>query len=56
LEGDDFERAFRELDRALGARRALAGQVREEAFRRIESDAEFAPRTYLRLISREPRE
>jgi hypothetical protein len=55
LEGDDFERAFRELDRALSTRKALAGQVREEAFKRVESDAAFAPRKYLRLISREPK-
>jgi hypothetical protein len=53
LEGDDFERAFHELERALGARKALAAQIREEAFKRIEADAAFVPRKYLRLISRE---
>jgi hypothetical protein len=55
LEGDEFERTFHELERALGARKALAGQIREEAFKRIESDAAFTPRKYLRLISREPK-
>jgi hypothetical protein len=54
LEGDEFEHAFRELDRALSARRALTGQVREEAFRHVEADTTFGPRKYLRLISREP--
>jgi hypothetical protein len=53
LEDDAFERAFHELERALSARKALAGQIREEAFRRIDADASFAPRRYLRLISRE---
>jgi hypothetical protein len=53
LEGDEFERAFHQLDRALHARKALAKQIREEAFKRIESDAGFGPRKYLRLISRE---
>ncbi len=56
LEGDEFERAFRELDRALGARKALAAQVREEAFKRVDADASFVPRKFLRLISREPKE
>lgn len=55
LEGDEFERAFHELDRALRSRKALTGQIREEAFKRIESDATFSPRKYLRLISREPK-
>jgi hypothetical protein len=55
LEGDEFEHAFHALERALGARKALAGQIREEAFRRIDSEAAFAPRKYLRLIAREPR-
>ena len=53
LEDDDFERAFHELERALNARKALAGQIREEAFRRVDADTSFAPRRYLRLISRE---
>ena len=55
LEGDDFERAFRELDALMRQRRELAGQVREEAFRRIDADSEFEPRRYLRLIAREVR-
>ncbi len=53
LDGDAFERAFRELDQALRQRRELAGQVREEAFRRVEADPAFEPRRYLRLLSRE---
>lgn len=55
LEGDEFERAFHELDRALAARKALTTQVREEAFKEVEADAAFAQRKYLRLISRERR-
>lgn len=55
LEGEEFERAFRALDAALQERRDAAKGVREETFRRIEADASFAPRAYLRLISREPR-
>ena len=55
LEGDAFERAFRELDRALTARRDLAGQIRSEAFARIDADRAFEPRKYLRLIAREIR-
>ena len=53
LEGDEFEQTFRELDTAMRRRRELAGQIREEAFRRIEADGNFEPRRYLRLISRE---
>jgi hypothetical protein len=34
-------------------RRELAGEIREEAFRRIDADGTFGPRRYLRLISRE---
>jgi hypothetical protein len=55
LEGDEFERAFRELEAAVRARREVAAQVRDEAFKRIDADATFEPRKYLRLISREPR-
>jgi hypothetical protein len=55
LEGDEFERAFHELDRALHERKALSGQIREEAFKRVESDSAFALRKFLRLISREPK-
>ena len=53
LDGDDFERAFRELDNAMRQRRELGTQIREEAFRRIDADASFEPRRYLRLIARE---
>ena len=34
-------------------RRELAGEIREETFRRIDGDQSFEPRRYLRLISRE---
>ena len=53
LDGDEFERAFRELETAMRQRRELAGQIREEAFRRIDADSSFEPRRYLRLVSRE---
>jgi hypothetical protein len=53
LEGDDFERAFRDLDSAMRQRRELGTQIREEAFRRIDADGTFEPRRYLRLIARE---
>jgi len=53
LDGDEFERAFRELDNAMRQRRELATQIREEAFRRVDADGGFGPRRYLRLISRE---
>lgn len=56
LEGDAFERAFRELDRAMAKRKELTVAVREEAFSRIEADPGFAPRKYLRLIARETRD
>jgi hypothetical protein len=54
LEGDEFERTFRELESAVRARREVSGQVREETFKRIEADSAFEPRKYLRLLSREP--
>jgi hypothetical protein len=54
LEGDEFERAFRELESAVRARREIAGEVREETFKRIEADSAFEPRKYLRLLSRDP--
>ncbi|HEV2642097.1 MAG TPA: hypothetical protein VGT98_05300 [Candidatus Elarobacter sp.] len=53
LDGDDFERAFRELENAMRQRRELAGEIREETFRRIDADGSFEPRRYLRLIARE---
>jgi hypothetical protein len=52
LEGDAFERAFRDLQNAIETRKRLAGEIREEAFRRIEADASFGARRYLRLIGR----
>jgi hypothetical protein len=52
LEGDAFERAFRDLQNAIETRKRLAGEIREEAFRRIEADGSFEPRKYLRLIGR----
>ena len=55
LDGEEFERAFAELDRALKKRRQLGASVREEAFKRVEADTSFGPRKYLRLISREPK-
>ena len=55
LDGDDFERAFRELENAMRQRRELSGQIREEAFRRIDADGSFEPRRYLRLIARRAR-
>ena len=54
LEGDEFERTFRELEAAVRARREVAGQVREETFKRIEADSAFEARKFLRLLSREP--
>ncbi len=56
LEGDEFERAFRELEAAVRARREVAAQVRDEAFKRIDADLGFEVRKYLRLISRDPRQ
>lgn len=53
LEGDAFERSFRELEQAMRQRRELSSQIREEAFRRVEGDTAFEPRRYLRLLSRE---
>ena len=55
LDGDAFERAFRELDGALAARRDLGSQIRAEAFARIDADSTFEPRKYLRLIARDVR-
>ena len=55
LDGDEFERAFRQLEAAVRARREVAKEVREETFKRIEADSAFEPRRYLRLISRDPR-
>jgi hypothetical protein len=54
LDGDEFERTFRELEAAVRARRDVSGQVRDETFKRIDADTGFEPRKYLRMISREP--
>jgi hypothetical protein len=52
LEGDELETAYRELGDALERKRAQAAQTRFEVFRRIESDAEFSERAFLRFIRR----
>ena len=52
LSGSDLEGAYRELGEALEQRRALRSQIRSEAFHRIERDAEFGPRTHLRLLAK----
>ena len=52
LEGADLEAAVRELAAALDEKRALASHIRFEAFKRVERDADFAPRAYVRLLSR----
>ena len=52
LDGAELESAYRELGEALERKRALAAQVRFETFARIERDAHFAERTFLRLLAR----
>jgi hypothetical protein len=52
LSGTELEDAYRELGEALEQKRAVRSQIRFEAFRRIERDAEFAPRVHLRLLAR----
>ena len=52
LDGDELEDTYRELGAALERKRALVSQVRYETFRRIESDASFPERAYLRLLRR----
>jgi hypothetical protein len=52
LEGADLEAAVRELAAALEEKRALASHIRFEAFKRVERDADFAPRAYVRLLAR----
>lgn len=54
LEGDEFERAFRELGVALDEARELAKDVRREAFHRIEADSTFEPGRFVALISPVP--
>lgn len=52
LDGDELDGAYRELGEALDRKRALASQIRFETFERIEGDAVFEPRSYLRLLRR----
>jgi hypothetical protein len=52
LSGDELEAVYAELGEALEAKRALRSQIRFEAFHRIESDADFAPRAFLRFLRR----
>ncbi len=52
LDGDDLETAYRELGDALERKRAQAAQTRFEVFRRIEADASFAERQFLRFLRR----
>jgi len=51
--GEAFEDTYRELGRAIEAKRALRAQIRAEAFKRIEGDASFAARGHLRYLARE---
>jgi hypothetical protein len=53
LDGDDFERAFRELGATMVEAHELAKSIRREAFHRIEADSAFEPRRFLALISRD---
>jgi hypothetical protein len=50
-QGDDFERAFRELEVAMRQREALRTAIRGEAFQRVDADSTFAPGRYLAMIS-----
>ncbi len=52
LSDGELEAAYRELGEALQQKRALGSHVRVEAFRRIERDPDFPPRTHLRLLRR----
>ncbi|MBD5654170.1 MAG: hypothetical protein IAI50_03190 [Candidatus Eremiobacteraeota bacterium] len=52
LDGDELDDAYRELGEALESKRALRSQIRFETFERIEADADFEPRTFLRLLRR----
>jgi hypothetical protein len=55
LDGDALDQAVEALKEAVSDLKAAATGIREEAFRRIEADASFAPRVYLRLLSRQAR-
>jgi hypothetical protein len=52
LDGADLESAVRELATALDEKRALGAQIRFETFARVERDAAFEPRVFLRLLAR----
>jgi hypothetical protein len=52
LSGAALETAHRELGDALQQKRALNAQIRTETFRRVESDAAFAPRAHLKLLAK----
>jgi hypothetical protein len=52
LDGEELESAYRELGDALERKRAQAAQTRFEVFRRIEADASFAERPFLRFLRR----
>jgi hypothetical protein len=49
---EHLDEAYRALGSALAKRRDSSAHVREEAFRRIETDGDFAPRTFLRMLAR----
>jgi len=50
LEGPELEAAYRELGDALARKRSTSAEIHREAFRRIERDATFPPRLFLRFI------
>jgi hypothetical protein len=52
LDGEALETAYEQLGTALEHKRALGAQVRFETFRRVEADADFKPRAFLRLLAR----
>ena len=52
LSGAALESAYRELGDALQQKRALEAQIRAETFRRVETDAAFAPRAHLKLLAK----
>jgi hypothetical protein len=52
LSGDELEAAYHQLGEALERKRALASQIRLEAFRRVEGDGNFAERAHLRFLRR----
>jgi hypothetical protein len=52
LDGPELESAVRELAMALDEKRALGAQIRFETFARVERDAAFEPRIFLRLLAR----